>query len=99
MSDSDIDLKKMNRADRYYHLHRDEKLAKIRERYHNNPDVIAKREERERKKAEKEAQLAAEKELKRLYKEQKRLEALSLATATSQRIRSPIDSVRCEIKI
>ena len=39
---------------RYYYLHRDQKKAKDLERYHNRPDVIAKREERERKKAEKE---------------------------------------------
>ena len=48
------EVKKMTPAMRYYALHRDQKKAKDLERYHNRPDVIAKREERERKKAEKE---------------------------------------------
>jgi hypothetical protein len=70
----------MPRHQRFYALHREEKLAK----YHNNPEVIAKKEERERKKAEKEA----EKEAKRIEKEKKRQENLALALLTKQKIKS-----------
>ncbi len=35
---------------RYYLLHREEKLAKFRERYNNRPDVIAKRQEKQARK-------------------------------------------------
>jgi hypothetical protein len=77
------DVPKMPRHQRYYALHREEKLAK----YHNNPAVIAKREERERKKAEKEA----EKEVKRLEKEKVRLEKLALAEATKQKLKKGVE--------
>ena len=46
------DAAKMPRHQRYYALHREEKLAK----YHTNPEIIAKRQEREQKKIEKEAE-------------------------------------------
>ena len=75
----------MNKDMRYYQLHREEKLNK----YHNNPEVIRKREEKLKKKAEKEAEREAkreeEKEQKRLEKEKKRQEKLALAIATSQK--------------
>jgi hypothetical protein len=81
---ADEDAQKMTpempRHQRYYALHRDEKLARDKERYNNNPEVIAKREERERKKAEQEA----EKEAKRIEKERLRQEKLALAIATKQ---------------
>ena len=57
--------KEMNKHQRYYALHREQKLSK----YHSDPDVIAKREERARKKAE---------------KERKRQETLQLALATKK---------------
>jgi bisphosphoglycerate-independent phosphoglycerate mutase (AlkP superfamily) len=70
----------MPRHQRYYALHRDEKLAREKERYDKNPEIIAKREQREKKKAEKEA----EKEAKRIEKERIRQEKLELALATKQ---------------
>lgn len=66
----------MNKHKRYYALHREQKLSK----YHSNPEVIAKREERERKKAEKEVEKAA----KQAEKEKKRQEILQLALATKK---------------
>jgi hypothetical protein len=71
----------MPRHQRYYALHREDKLAKERERYNNNPEVIARREERERKRIEKEA----EKEAKRIEKGKARQEKLALALATKQK--------------
>ena len=59
----------MTRNQRYHALHREERLAKAAEKYKNNPEVIAKREERERKKAERDAEKAAKKEADRLLKE------------------------------
>jgi len=76
--DSLEDAMKLTRNQRYYALHREEKLKKVKERYQNCPEFIAKREEQERKKTEKEA----EKELKRIEKERIRLEKLALALAT-----------------
>ena len=70
----------MPRHQRYYALHRDEKLAREKERYDKNPEIIVKREQREKKKAEKEA----EKEAKRIEKEMIRQEKLALAIATKQ---------------
>ncbi len=65
----------MNRNKRYYALHREECNALRLARYHNNPAVIAKREERERIKAEKEA-------IKQAEKEKNRQNAIQLALAT-----------------
>ncbi len=83
----------MTRNQRYHALHREERIAKALEKYHNNPEVIAKKEERERKKAEreaeKEAKKAAEKEAKRLEKEKKREEKLALALATRKNPKPP----------
>jgi hypothetical protein len=79
----------MPRHQRYYALHREDKLAKDKERYNNKPEVIAKREERERKRIEKEAEKIAkkeaEKEEKRIEKERVRQEKLALALATSKK--------------
>jgi hypothetical protein len=71
----------MPRHQRYYALHRNEKLARDKERYNSNPEIVAKREERERKKAVREA----EAELKRLEKERLRQEKLALALVTKQK--------------
>ena len=62
------EAQKMTRHQRYYALHREEKLNKVKERYKNNPEYIAKQEEKQRKKAEKEA----EKEAKHIEKEKSR---------------------------
>jgi hypothetical protein len=74
---------KMTSDMRYYYRNREEKIAKVKERYNNNPDVIAKRQEKEHKKAEKEAA----KELKRIEKERIRQEKLALAEATKRTLK------------
>jgi hypothetical protein len=88
---ADEDANKMTPATRYYRLHRDEQLAKKKEEYNNSPEIIAKREERERKKAEKEAQREAQKEaereLKRIEKERILQEKIALAKATKRQFK------------
>ena len=77
------EIQKMTSEMRYYYRNREEKIAKDLARYHNNPEVIAKKEERERKKAEKEA----EKEANRIEKERIRQEKLALAEATKRKFK------------
>jgi hypothetical protein len=77
---------KMTRHQRYYALHREEKLEKVKERYMNDPEFIAKQQEKERKKAEKEA----EKEAKRLEKERIRQEKLVLAKKTAKKTKNEV---------
>lgn len=81
--------KKMTPSARYYLLHREEKNAKTLARYHNNPEVIAKKEERERKKIEKDAEKASqklqEKEQKAIEKARVRQEKIAIALATSKK--------------
>jgi len=76
---------------RYYYRNRLEKIAKVKERYNNNPEIIAKRAERDRKKAEreaeKEAKRLAEKEAKRIEKERIRQEKLVLAEVTRRQFK------------
>lgn len=74
-------LKKMPRHTRYYTLHREERLAK----YNSRPDIIAKREEREKKRQEKEAEKAA----KAAEKEATRQARLALALTTTRIKKSP----------
>jgi bisphosphoglycerate-independent phosphoglycerate mutase (AlkP superfamily) len=76
----------MTRHQRYYALHRDEKLAKVKERYQNDPEFLAKKEEKERKRAEKEA----EKEAKQIEKEQLRQEKLLLAKQTAKKPKNEV---------
>ena len=71
---------KITKNSRYYQLHAEERKKQSRDRYNNDPDVIRKREEREKQKAEKEA----EKEAARAEKERIREEKLKLAMQTSQ---------------
>lgn len=82
---------KMTRNQRYHALHREERCSKRVERYQNSPEVIAKREEHARKKAEKELAKQAEQEAKKAEKmaekERARQERLQLAIATRKRIR------------
>jgi len=75
-------------AARFYRLHRDEQLAKKKIEYENRPDVIAKREERERKRAEKEA----EKEAKHAEKEKKIQERVAIAAKTKRNIKKVTES-------
>jgi hypothetical protein len=79
----------MNKNKRYYALHREECNALRLARYHNNPDVIARKEERERKKAEKDAYQKAEKEKKQIEREKKRQEQIQLALATRKVTKKP----------
>lgn len=66
---------------RYYRLHAEERKAKSREKYNSDPEVIRKREEREKKRLEKEA----EKEIKRIERDEKAKAKLDLALATSKK--------------
>jgi len=72
----------LTKHQRYYELHREARNAKRLERYYNAPIVIAKREEKERKKAEKEALIAAEKEFKRLQREEIHREKMTAAISS-----------------
>ena len=87
MAEQSDENTKMTPEMRYYYRNREEKIAKDLARYNNKPEVIAKREERERKRAEKEA----EKEAKRLEKERIRQEKLALAEATKRRFKEKQD--------
>ena len=92
----------MTRHQRYYALHREEKLAKVKERYKNDPNHIARQQEKERRKAEKEGERIekekAKQEKKALIEKQKkekmeltekiRQEKLALALATRKRVKS-----------
>jgi hypothetical protein len=82
---------KMTPEMRYYYRNREEKIAKDLARYHNNPEVIAKKEERERKRIEKgamkQSEKEAEKEVKRIEKERIRQEKLVLAESTKRRFK------------
>jgi hypothetical protein len=90
MADTDAENNvKMTRNQRYHALHREERIAKALEKYHNDPEVIRKKEEREQKKAEREAEKLAEKESKRLEKERARQEKLALALATRKDTSKP----------
>lgn len=87
----------MTPAKRYHLLNREERLKKMSERYHNRPDVIAKKAERERLRAEKEAKKALEKEEKealRIQRDGMNLEQkIELAKKTSKKYRhTPIVS-------
>jgi hypothetical protein len=92
---------KMTRNQRYHLLNRESRLQKQREQYNNDPEVIAKREKREKEKEEKEAQKKAqkeaEKEAKRQQKQLELQEKINLAAET-KRVRGvksgTADSVR-----
>jgi hypothetical protein len=71
---------KLSRHQRYHALNREKRISYQLERYYSNPDVIAKREERERKKAEREA----DKEAKRQEKKKLQEERTALALATKK---------------
>jgi len=83
----------MSRSSRYYLLHAEERRKEALARYHSNPEVIRRREERERLRAEKEAAKHAAKEAereatkarKKEEREKARQEKLALAIATSKK--------------
>lgn len=86
-----VERVKITPAARHYRLHREEQLARKKEEYNNRPDVIAKREAREKLKAEREAEKKAkkdaEKEVKRIEKERIRQEMIAVAIATKRRLK------------
>ena len=85
------ETQKMTSEMRYYYRNREERINKVKDKYHNDPEVIAKKEERERKRIEKGAMKQAEKEAakeaKRLEKERIRQEKLALAEATKRKFK------------
>ena len=86
------DTTKLTRNQRYHLLNREVRLQKQHEKYINRPDVIAKREERERKKAEKEAQKQKEKEERTLHRRMQTQLALQekiKLAAETKRVRKP----------
>lgn len=85
---ADEDANKMTPEMRYYYRNREERINKVKEKYNNNPEVIAKREERERKRAEKEA----ENEAKRIEKERLRQEKHTLAEASKRKLKEESES-------
>ena len=74
--------KDMSKNQRYYALHREECNALRLARYHSHPDVIAKREEKERKRKEKEETKRVEKEAKQAERERNRQLQTQLAITT-----------------
>ena len=83
---------KLTRHQRYHALNREKRISYQLERYYSNPDVIAKKEERERKKAEKEA----DKEAKRQEKKKLQEERTALALATKKVPKPKLDSFLAE---
>lgn len=69
---------KLTRHQRYHALNREKRISYQLERYYSNPDVIAKKEERERKKVEREAGKEAKRQEKKKLQEERT--ALALAT-------------------
>ena len=78
----------MTRNQRYHLLNRESRLQKKREQYNNDPVVIAKREEKQRLKAEKDAEKKAlkeaEKEAKRQQKQLELQDKIKLAAETKR---------------
>jgi hypothetical protein len=70
-------------AARFYRLHREEQLALKKEAYSKRPDVLAKREERERKRVERDIANAAKKE----EREKKRQERIMIAEQTKRKFK------------
>ena len=98
-----MEEKEMNKYQRYYALHREECNAQRLSRYHNSPAIIAKREEKERLKAEKEASKRAEKEAEKLRKKAEREEKhrekkqLALTTKKIAKKDKPLDEFLIQI--
>ena len=81
---------------RYYLLHHQERLARAREKYNQRPDVIAKREEKDRIRAEKgqksNAEKIAERERKRIEKAAQLEEKKAAALVTKRKTAKTSDS-------
>ena len=70
-------------AARFYRLHREEQLAIKKEAYNSRPDVVKKREERERKRVERETAHAAKQE----EREKKMQERIMIAEQTKRKFK------------
>ncbi len=75
------EVPQLTRYQLYHALNKEKRIKYQLERYHNDPEVIAKREAREKAKAEREAQ----KEEKRLEKERIRQERIKIALASKKK--------------
>jgi hypothetical protein len=73
---------------RFYRLNREEHLAKKKAQYDARPDVIAKREEKERKRTEKIVKQEEEKAAKRAEKEKKAQALVMVAEQTKRKFRA-----------
>lgn len=76
---------KLTRHQRYYALHRAAKLSKENEKYNTNPEVIARREERERKRIAREAEQEVKRQEKHRIREERAALVQSLALAASMK--------------
>ena len=87
-SETSETVETMTRFQIYHALNRAKRLEKAAERYHNDPAVLAKRAEREKLKAEKEAAKLAEAEQK---KQQNQFEKQLKQEQTAERIRTMVE--------
>ncbi len=76
--EGEVKIPKDNKSNRHYYRHREEILEKRRQKKLENPEYVAKMQERERKKQEREALRQEEKEKKKAEKVNKKKEALGL---------------------
>jgi hypothetical protein len=67
----------LSKGAKYHALYREERLAKMKEAYNNKPEVIKKRLERERIKAEREEEKTIKAEERIKLQEEKRVVALA----------------------
>ena len=86
VQDVQVEQENMDKHKRYYILHREEANARRLIRYHNNPKVIAKKEEREHKRGERELEKELKKQAMLLERVIKREEARQHALATKKKI-------------
>lgn len=96
-SKTEIMVTEMTPQERYYLIHHNECLARAREKYNQRPDVIARRQERERIRAEKGQKTTAEKEAERAVKrieKAKKMEEKRIAALNTKRKQS--DAKRAE---
>ena len=71
-SEETNEIPTLTRHQRYHALNREKRINYQLERYHNDPDVIAKREAREKAKAEREAEKKAKKEQEKAAEKSKK---------------------------
>lgn len=84
----------LTRNQRYHLLNREERLRKQREKYNSDPAVIARREEKERLKAVKEAERKAVKEAEKEAKKEERRQQKQLELQEKIKIAAATKKVR-----